>query len=107
VATVSANDDSTIGNIIAEAMKKVGKDGVITVEEAQTIDSTLDVVEGMEFDRGYLSPYFVTDPPIASWSVGLLVGATSGIAHHSWPVEYNANKPISVKGVVSKVDLRT
>lgn len=62
VATVSANDDSTIGKIIAEAMKKVGKDGVITVEEARTIDSTLDVVEGMQFDRGYLSPYFVTDP---------------------------------------------
>jgi len=62
VATVSANDDSTIGNLIAEAMKKVGKDGVITVEEARTIDSTLEVVEGMQFDRGYLSPYFVTDP---------------------------------------------
>jgi len=62
VATVSANDDPTIGDIIAEAMKKVGKDGVITVEEARTIDSTLEVVEGMQFDRGYLSPYFVTDP---------------------------------------------
>src|SRR3989442_4842263 len=62
VATVSANNDSTIGNIIAEAMKKVGKDGVITVEEAKAIDTTLDVVEGMQFDRGYLSPYFVTDP---------------------------------------------
>jgi chaperonin GroEL len=61
VATVSANDDATIGNIIADAMKKVGKDGVITVEEARTIDSTLEIVEGMQFDRGYLSPYFVTD----------------------------------------------
>src|SRR6185436_3574806 len=62
VATVSANNDSTIGNIIAEAMKKVGKDGVITVEEAKAIETSLDVVEGMQFDRGYLSPYFVTDP---------------------------------------------
>ena len=62
VATVSANNDSTIGNIIAEAMKKVGKDGVITVEEAKAIETTLDIVEGMQFDRGYLSPYFVTDP---------------------------------------------
>jgi chaperonin GroEL len=62
VATVSANNDSTIGNIIADAMKKVGKDGVITVEEAKAIETTLDIVEGMQFDRGYLSPYFVTDP---------------------------------------------
>jgi chaperonin GroEL len=62
VGAVSANNDRTIGNIIAEAMKKVGKDGVITVEEAKAMETTLEVVEGMRFDRGYLSPYFVTDP---------------------------------------------
>jgi len=62
VATVSANWDTEIGNIIAEAMDKVGKDGTITVEEAKGIETTLDVVEGMQFDKGYLSPYFVTDP---------------------------------------------
>src|SRR5260221_12723105 len=61
VATISANDDKTIGNIIADAMDKVGKDGTITVEEAKSIETTLDVVEGMQFDKGYLSPYFVTN----------------------------------------------
>src|SRR5689334_14757576 len=62
VGTISANGDSTIGQIIADAMEKVGKEGVITVEEAKGLETTLDVVEGMQFDRGYLSPYFVTDP---------------------------------------------
>ncbi len=62
VGTISANNDETIGNIIAEAMNKVGKEGVITVEEAKGMETTLEVVEGMQFDRGYLSPYFVTDP---------------------------------------------
>src|SRR6187200_3316431 len=62
VGTISANHDETIGRIIADAMEKVGKDGVITVEEARSMDTSLDVVEGMQFDRGYLSPYFVTDP---------------------------------------------
>src|SRR4026208_2360184 len=62
VGTISANSDETIGSIIAQAMEKVGKDGVITVEEARSMETSLDVVEGMQFDRGYLSPYFVTDP---------------------------------------------
>src|SRR3569833_420014 len=62
VGTISANNDAEIGNLIAEAMEKVGKDGVITVEEARGLETNLDTVEGMQFDRGYVSPYFVTDP---------------------------------------------
>src|SRR6266704_1575730 len=62
VGAISANNDKEIGNLIAEAMEKVGKDGVITVEEAKGLETTLETVDGMQFDRGYLSPYFVTDP---------------------------------------------
>ena len=62
VGAISANGDAAIGRIIASAMEKVGKDGVITVEESQTMETSLEFVEGMQFDRGYLSPYFVTDP---------------------------------------------
>ncbi|MFX8035925.1 chaperonin GroEL, partial [Acinetobacter baumannii] len=62
VGTISANGDSTIGSMIAKAMQKVGNEGVITVEEAKSLDTEVDIVEGMQFDRGYLSPYFVTNP---------------------------------------------
>jgi chaperonin GroEL len=62
VGTISANNDATIGNIIADAMSKVGKEGVITVEEAKAMETSLEIVEGMQFDRGYISPYFVTNP---------------------------------------------
>src|SRR4029453_9701166 len=62
VGTISANNDPEIGKLIAEAMEKVGKDGVITVEEAKGLETTLETVDGMQFDRGYLSPYFITDP---------------------------------------------
>src|SRR5512147_935141 len=62
IATISANNDKTIGDLLADAMEKVGKDGVITVEEAKSMETALEVVEGMQFDRGYISPYFVTDP---------------------------------------------
>ena len=62
VATIASNGDTSIGKILADAMEKVGKEGVITVEEARGLDTTLDLVEGMRFDRGYLSPYFITNP---------------------------------------------
>ena len=70
VGTISANNDPSIGELIANAMDKVGKDGVITVEEAKSLETTLDVVEGMQFDRGYISPYFVTDPERMECEIG-------------------------------------
>ena len=77
IATISANNDEEIGTIIAEAMEKVGKDGIITVAEAKGIDTVLDVVEGMQFDKGYLSPYFITNPE--KMSVELSSGLRSSL----------------------------
>jgi Chaperonin GroEL (HSP60 family) len=66
---VSANNDPTIGKIIADAMEAVGKDGVITVEESKSAETTLETVQGMQFDRGYLSPYFITNPDKMEWGI--------------------------------------
>src|SRR5437588_702158 len=86
VGTISANTDKQVGGIIAEAMKKVGKDGVITVEESKTMETTLEVVEGMQFDRGYLSPYFVNDPERMECvleDVLILISEKLGIKHEN------------------------
>ncbi len=77
VGSISANNDASIGEIIAEAMDKVGKDGVITVEEAKGLDTTMEIVEGMQFDRGYLSPYFITDPDRMEMRAGASRGSAS------------------------------
>src|SRR5678810_439437 len=86
VGTISANGDETIGTIIADAMDKVGKEGVITVEEGKSLDTTLDVVEGMQFDRGYVSPYFVTNRERKVSSMADLIPLLEQVARSGKPL---------------------
>src|SRR5205085_264191 len=107
VASIAANNDKTIGNLIAEAMEKVGKDGVITVEESKSADTVLDVVEGMQFDRGYLSPYFVTDAErmeaVLEDAIVLIHEKKISVMKDNTPIVEGGGKSSAIEGRIKQI----